>query len=416
MKLSKRIVFGSALLLFCAVVGFSQLPQGAPAAGTQPAAGRGPQGPRVVSPEILSDNRVTFRLLAPQAADVQLNGDWPGGRGTKMTKDASGVWSVTTPPLAAEVWTYTFSVDGVSTLDPASTRVVRDTTHFWNAVLVPGPGSALYQAGKVPHGTVTTVWYPSPALKADRRLIVYTPPGYETSRVRYPTVYLFHGGGADEEAWLVEGVTNVVMDNLIAQGKARPMIVVMPNANWTESAALDYGGPRTARGGAQPGAAGGARAPGGGQNYDQAVEDIVNGMIPFIEKRFRALPNRENRAITGLSMGGGVAINVGLKRLDKFANVGEFSSGMFGGVAGYAEFDIDKISPGFLKDVAATNKKLKVLFFSCGESDPRLPFQTKAVEDLRSHGITITFKSYPGGHEWRVWRASFVDFASMLFR
>jgi enterochelin esterase family protein len=146
------------------------------------------------------------------------------------------------------------------------------------------------------------------------------------------------------------------------------------------------------------------------------VEDIVSGMIPFIEKRFRALPNRENRAMTGLSMGGGVAINVGLKRLDQFANVGEFSSGMFGGVEGYAEYDIDKISPGFLKDVAATNKKLKVLFFSCGESDPRLPFQTKAVEDLRSHGITITFKSYPGDHEWRVWRASFVDFASMLFR
>jgi enterochelin esterase-like enzyme len=214
----------------------------------------------------------------------------------------------------------------------------------------------------------------------------------------------------------------VIMDNLIAQGKVKPMIIAMPNANWNEPAALDYSGARAAQGGrgpGQPGAAGGRGAgqPGGGaQNYDQAVEDIVNGMIPFMEARFRALPGRENRAITGLSMGGGVAINVGLKRLDVFASVGEFSSGMFGGVGGYAEYDVDKISPGFLKDPAATNKKLKVLYFSCGESDPRLPYQTKAAQDLRARGIALTFKSFAGEHEWRVWRNSLADFAPMLFR
>jgi len=426
-KISRLAGFLATLLLGA----FSAFSQPQQPAGAQAGPGRGAAGPRITSPEILPDNRVAFRLLAPKATEVLLNGDWPGGRGIQMSKDSSGVWSVTTPPVPAELWFYTFAVDGVTTIDPSNTRVVRDTVNYWSGVLVPGPGSALYQAGKVPHGTVSTAWYPSPALKADRRLTVYTPPGYETSTAKYPTMYLFHGGGGDEECWIVEGVTNVIMDNLIAQGKAKPMIVVMPNANWTEPAALENGGPRAGRagrGGGQPGAAGGrgagqpgavsgAGAPGGAaQNYDQAIDDIVNGIIPFMEARFRALPGRENRAITGLSMGGGVAINVGLKRLDVFANVGEFSSGMFGGVGGYAEYDIDKISPGFLADAAATNKKLKTFFFSCGTEDPRIHYQTKATDDLQSHGIALTFKRYPGEHDWRVWRASLVDFAQMLFR
>jgi enterochelin esterase family protein len=220
-------------------------------------------------------------------------------------------------------------------------------------------------------------------------------------------LYLFHGGGGDEEGWTSMGVTNVIMDSLIAQGNTKPMIVVMPNAIWNDTAALVSGGVRS-----MP-AAGGAP---GGQNYDQAEEEIVKGIVPFVENRYRALPGRENRAIAGLSMGGGIAINVGLKRLDSFASVGEFSSGMFGGVGGYAPYEIDKISPGFLKDAAATNRKLKVLYFSCGVDDPRMPFQTKAVEDLRNRGITITFKSYSGAHEWRVWRSSLAEFAPMLFR
>ena len=150
-----------------------------------------------------------------------------------------------------------------------------------SAVLVPGAASALYQTGRIPHGTVETVWYPSPVLKTERRMMVYTPPGYEKSTARYPVLYLFHGGGGDEEAWTSLGVTNVVMDNLIAQGKTTPMIVVMPNANWNDTAALVSGGARSTP------AAGGAP---GGQNYEQAEEEIVKGMIPFVEARYRALP------------------------------------------------------------------------------------------------------------------------------
>ncbi len=377
-----------------------------------PGAERGGAPPRIVSPEVLPDGRVTFRLRAPGASEVVVNGNWPDGRGLKMTKDADGVWSVTTAPVPPEIWTYTFSVNGVAMLDPGNMRVVRDTAPRMNALLVPGPATAPFEPAKVPRGTLSAVWYPSPVTKADRRMMVYTPPGYETSTVKYPVLYLFHGGSGHEETWTLMGLTNVAMDNLIAQGKVKPMIVVMPNANWNDAAVPGEPAPPSpappARGG-QPGA-------GGGQNYSQAEDDIVNGEIRYIESHYRALTGRENRAIAGLSMGGGIAINVGLKRMDLFAYVGEFSSGMFGGVGGYAPFDVEKISPGFLKDPAATNKRLKALYFSCGTEDPRMPFQNKAAEGLKSKGIALTFKSFPGAHEWRVWRNSLVDFAPMLFR
>jgi len=341
-----------------------------------------------------------------------------------MTRDASGIWTVTTGPLTPELWTYTFSVDGVSMLDPGNYNVVRDGTRYVNSLLVPGPAVAFLQTGKIPHGTVSAVWYPSTGLKTNRRMVVYTPPGYEGGKTRYPFLILFHGGGGDEEAWSSMGSTNVIMDNLISQGKAKPMIVVMPNANWNEPAVLDVGGPRPpqpARGAGapsgQPGAAPGA-APGAppAQNYDRAETEIVGDIVPFVERNYRVLPGRENRAIAGLSMGGGISINVGLKRLDVFATVAQFSSGMFGGVSGYTPFDIEKISPGIYQDPAATNKKLKLLFFSCGKDDPRMPFQTKVVEDVRAHKINLTFNGYPGSHEWRVWRNSLADLAPMLFR
>jgi enterochelin esterase family protein len=408
MRILKQGSSACALLILVSGAAMAQPPQ-----PPGPGAGRAAAPPRVVSPEVLPDNRVTFRLRAPGATEVVVNGNWPDGRGLKMTKDADGVWSVTTAPLLPEIWTYTFSVNGVAMLDPGNMRVVRDTAPRMNSLLVPGPVTAPFEAARVPRGTLSAVWYPSPVTKADRRMMVYTPPGYETSNAKYPVLYLFHGGSGHEETWTLMGLTNVAMDNLIAQGKVKPMIVVMPNANWNDAAVPGEPAPPSpappARGG-QPGA-------GGGQDYGQAEDDIVNGEIRYIESHYRALTGRENRAIAGLSMGGGIAINVGLKRLDVFAYVGEFSSGMFGGVGGgYAPFDIEKISPGFLKDPAATNKRLKALYFSCGTEDPRMPFQTKAAEELKSKGIALTFKSFAGAHEWRVWRNSLVDFAPMLFR
>jgi len=393
-------------LAIIAVLVFALSAQQAPPAPGAPKAEAGgpPRPPR--SAEVAPDGRVTFRLSAPKAAEVVVNGDWPGGRGVAMTKDAAGLWSVTVGPLSSEIWTYTYSVDGLTMLDPGNPNVIRDGVRYLNSVLVPGPASAFYAASSAPHGTVAAVWYPSTALKASRRMLVYTPPGYEESKDRYPVMYLFHGGGGDEQAWVELGRANVILDNLIAQGKARPMIVVMPNANWNEPSVPDVGSPRSAAAG----------APGGGQNYERAEQEIVGDIVRFIEQRYRVLPGRENRAIAGLSMGGGISINVGLKRLDTFAWVAQFSSGMFGGVSGYAPFDIDKISPGFYKDPAATNKRLRLLYFSCGEEDPRLPFQTKVVEQMRSHQIALTFKTFPGAHEWRVWRSSLADLAPLLFK
>jgi Putative esterase/Carbohydrate-binding module 48 (Isoamylase N-terminal domain) len=215
---------------------------------TSPGTGGGPaRAAKVRSPEVLADGRVTFRFLAPNASEVFVRGNWERGRDTKMTKDASGVWSFTTPAsLQPELWAYTFSVDGVRTVDPNNYNVARDGVGFMNTLLVPGEQSAVFQAQPVPHGTVAAVWVPSSAMKTPRRMFVYTPPRYEDSSTRYPVLYLLHGSGGDEEAWPVMGIANVIMDNLIAEGKARPMIVVMPNAYWSELASLDAAGPRTA--------------------------------------------------------------------------------------------------------------------------------------------------------------------------
>jgi len=404
-----QIALGFAIITYTALA--QEPPAGTPQQGRGgQAAGAPARAPQ--SAEVSPDGRVTFRLNAPDATAVVVNGNWEGGRGLAMTKDPSGVWTVTTPPLEAELWNYTFSVNGAAMLDPGNYHVVRDGTRFLNSVLVPGEASALLQTGRIPHGTVEAVWYPSTTLKTARRMLVYTPAGYEGGSARYPVMYLFHGGGGDEEAWADMGRANVILDNLIAQGKAKPMIVVIPNANWNQVAVLDVGGPVPSAG---PRGAGAAPAA-GGQSYDIAEKEIVGDIVPFVERTYRTLAGRDNRAIAGLSMGGGISINVGLKRLDTFATVAQFSSGMFGGVGGYAPFDVEKISPGFYKDPAATNKRLRLLYFSCGTQDPRMPFQTKAADELRGHKIALTVKSYAGAHEWRVWRNSLADLATLLFK
>jgi enterochelin esterase-like enzyme len=395
-------------ILTSAVLCITLLAQEAPT--TTPGTGGGQaRAAKITSPEVLADGRVTFRLLAPKAIEVLVQGNWEGGRGLAMTKDNAGLWSVTTSALQPELWAYTLSVDGIRTLDPSNYNVARDGVGFMNTVLVPGEASAVFQPRPVPHGTMTTMWVPSTVMKTPRRMFVYTPPGYEGSTTRYPVLYLLHGSGGDEDAWPTMGIANVIMDNLIAQGKAKPMIVVMPNAYWNELASLDIAGPRT---GPPPGVGGSV------QEFEPHEKAIVNDLIPFVEKHFRVLASRENRAIAGLSMGSGIAVNVGVKRLDIFASVGVLSSGTFGRTADASTGAalLDKISPGFLADPAAASKKLRLFFFSCGTEDTRIQSLTKVEEDLRSRQINFTFKRYPGAHEWKVWRHSLADMAPMLFR
>jgi enterochelin esterase family protein len=277
----------------------------------------------------------------------------------------------------------------------------------------PPPLAPPFQPTEVPHGTVAAVWYPSPVTKAARRMVVYTPPGYETSTTRYPVLYLLHGGGGNEDNWFESGRAHVALDKLIAAGRIRPMIVVTPNANWDLPAAPAHAPPAvaaTATGG-----------PGGpppmGLDMAKAEADIIEGQVRYIESRYRVRKGREHRAIAGLSMGGGIAISVGLNRLDQFAWIGEFSAGLFGGVSGaaYQPFDAEALSPGFFANPAATNRKLQLLYFSCGTEDPRISFTQDAANELTRRGIRVTFAGFPGGHDWNVWRASLVDFASKLF-
>jgi enterochelin esterase family protein len=384
-----------------------------PAATSVGTRGGQAQAAPIRSPEVLADGRITFRLLAPRAAEVLLQGNWEGGRDLAMTRDGSGLWSVTTPQaLQPELWAYTFSVDGVRTLDPRNYNVARDGVGFMNTVLVHGEPSAVFQARQVPHGSVTTMWVPSTLMKTPRRMIVYTPPGYEEGVTKYPVLYLLHGSGGDEDTWPTMGIANIIMDNLIADGKAKPMIVVMPNAYWSELASLDLAGPRKA---APPGVGAG----GGVQGPPDANEiDIVRDLVPFVDKHFRTMPGQANRALAGLSMGSGITANVGLKRLDVFASIGLLSGGMFrgsgdspGGVA-----SIDRISPAFRTDPAGTDKKLRLLFLSCGTEDPRIDGMKQAADELQARKIKVVFKAYPGAHEWKVWRHSLADMAPLLFR
>src|SRR3954447_10800154 len=224
-------------VLACAAAAYAQQ---APA---QAAPGRGAaQGPRIVSPEVLPDRRVSFRLLAPKAGEVLLNGNWDNGRNIKLTKDDQGIWSVTTGPLGEQLWGYSFSVDGVKVLDPGNGEYQRDGARYDNLLMISGAASDLWEfKPDIPHGTVQAIWYPSEILKQKgRRMYVYTPPGYERSTAKYPVLYLLHGGGGDEDAWTTMGRANVIMDNLIAAGKAKPMIVVMPNGNATQIVSQGY--------------------------------------------------------------------------------------------------------------------------------------------------------------------------------
>ncbi len=233
------------LSLLLAASGWAQTPAAAPGVPGQTGA-RGIAGgrpPAIRSAEILDDHKVTFRLRAPEATNVIVNGDWPEGRGLKMTKDEAGIWSATVGPLTSELWAYTFNVDGASLPDPANPNLLRDGTRYSSFLIIDGPIGDKYKIKDVPHGNVSQVWYDSPTLgtASPRRLYVYTPPGYEKGTQKYPALYLLHGAGGDEDAWNNMGRTSVIMDNLLAAGKIRPMLVVMTNGNANQKMAPGYG-------------------------------------------------------------------------------------------------------------------------------------------------------------------------------
>ncbi len=363
---------------------------------------------RIVSPEVNPDRRITFRTSAPKATEVLLRFSEGSPQTHPMTKGEDGIWSVTIGPVEPEIYTYSFLVDGAKMIDLANAMLKVGASIDASVVEVLGDPPRFDQVQAVSHGSVNLHTYASGVSKTQRGLYVYVPPDYYNQPTkRFPVLYLWHGGGGAEQDWSRDGRAGVILDNLIAQKKAMPMLIVMPNNV--------SGAP--APGVAPPPAASGRSATGPrGANYPLLKRELLEEIIPYVARHYRTIENRESRAIAGLSAGGGTTLNVGLSSLDTFAWIAEFSSGIFGGVSGYGQFDIEKISPGFYQDPAATNRRLKLFYMSCGTEDPRMPFQKKALEEFRNHKIIVTFAEFPGAHEWKVWRHSLADLAPKLFR
>ena len=360
---------------------------------------------RVKSPELSADS-ITFRFVAPKARKVNVSASWLGYNpaALPMTQEKDGIWSATVALPDPELYTYTFVVDGVSVLDPSNVIVQRDGSRYMNAVLIPGGYADVYAECPRP-GNVEHVWYHSAENDMMRRMYVYTPAGYDHNdrKTKYPVLYLLHGGGGDEDAWSTLGRTCQILDNLIAQGKAKPMLVVMPNGNPNQYAAQTLGIPvktdvKTYASGFD--------------NYSSLVADIV----PYIEKNYNVIKNRKGRAVAGLSMGGGQSFFIAFRNPDKFANVGIFSSGLIGSAAiGGAPFDAENHFPGFYTD--PKYNVFDVLYLSCGEQDGRIDGMLDFKSKLEAnHFKGVVWEQYPGNHEWKVWRRNLASFVQLLFR
>ncbi len=426
--MNHRTTWMTGALVMALLLASPAFPQQAPAPAKP---GRGPQGPRVVSPEVLPDKRVTFRLLAPDANRVVLNGSWENGTNIAMTKDGQGIWSVTVGPLGEQLWAYSFNVDGVRALDPGNSEVQRDGSRYENMLMIPGPDSDAWDfKPDIPHGTVQAVWYPSPTLKLkSRRMYVYTPPDYYTSKAKYPVLYLLHGMGGDEDAWTVMGRANVIIDNLIAAGKAKPMVVVMTNGNAAQIVSQGFGyGPTPARqsvtapapppeqaaraGARSPGAPPAGRAPaptapGGGPVYEGSFpQSLVQDVIPFIQKTFRVYTDKDHRAIAGLSMGGvhtGLATN---HNPGLFGYIGVFSAG-FGVDVPNLEKYLTKVKAGGVKRY----------WVGAGTTDFALKDSQTLYETAKKVGLNVgEYRLAPGAHFWFIWRLFLSEYAQLLFR
>lgn len=411
----------SAAIAVAALLGVPLAGQQTPTAGAaaQPAARPAP----LKSPEIHPDHTVTFRLLAPKAAEVTLNGSWDNGTNLPMTKDDQGVWSTTIGPLAPQLWGYWFMVDGVKALDPNNGETQRDGSRYDNLLMISGPESEWWDFKDVPHGTVQAVWYPSPTLKMDRRrMMVYLPPGYEDGSQKYPVLYLLHGGGGDEDAWLTMGRANIIMDNLIAAGKAKPMIVVMPNGNATQSVSQGYGfGPTPARqqvvapapppvqAAQQAGQAGAGRAGGRGgqpQAYEGSYpQSLVKDVIPFVEKRFRVISAKDDRAIAGLSMGGGHTVMATNNNPGEFAYIGVFSAGG------------RTTDETFQKQLEAVKTGgVKFYWLGAGTTDMAHDGTVALSELVKKDGFNTSYREIPGRHYWFLWRDFLAHYAQITFQ
>ena len=350
-------------------------------------------------PRVDAAGRVEIRIEAPEATAVRLS-FWSGPK-LDMEKRPDGSFAATTEPLDPGFHYYTLFVDGAEVSDPGSRAFFGGGRHA-SAVEIPEPGVDFFAVEDVPHGDVRAKRYFSKVTGSWRRLLVYTPPGYDREPERtYPVLYIQHGGGEDETGWATQGRADAILDNLIAAGQAKPMLVVMADGNLP--------------------------APGGARGYSDAAVDVfarelLEAIVPFVEAEYRVRDDAAGRALAGLSMGGGQTFLVGLRNKDRFGALGVFSTGLFGGIGrrpaggpAIPPFDAEERVPGLLSDADSFNDALRVLYVSVGEQDPRFEATKKVVSELRSHGLNVELASFPGEHEWQVWRKSLHGFAQRIF-
>ena len=371
----KRAIHLSLLLLFA----------GAMQAQTPP--------PPLVSPEVRADNRVTIRFRAPNAKEVSVSLEGVP-KSIPMIKDDQGVWSLTTDPLAPDYYGYSIIADGVNMFDPSNHSVKPNFLYRASELHVPGPPSLPWEISAVPHGEIHHHFYKSTVVGDDRDYFVYTPPGYDSHRSHsYPVLYLLHGFSDDASGWTAVGRANIILDNLIAQGKAKPMLIVMP---------LGYGAPEIL-------------LPNSGafrdrsltdRNFDKFREALLGEVIPRVEAEYSVLKDRNSRAIAGLSMGGSESLLTGLNTLDKFGWIGAFSTGGIN-----EEFDKE-----FSKVNAQSTEQLHLLWVACGRDDSLIEINRKFRAWLAAKNVKHVDIETPGYHTWMVWRRNLADFSSLLFR
>jgi len=338
----------------------------------------------LVSPELHPDRTVTFRLRATNAKEVKVAGEWPGGA-TTLTKDDNGVWGAKVGPLQPDIYGYSLIVDGLSVVDPSNPWVKPMRAARTSGLEIPGAPPQLWEFQSVPHGTVHEHTYFSKSLGAKRRLHVYTPPGYERSSTSYPVLYLFHGSGDNDATWTEFGRAHFIADNLLAQKKTRPMLIVMTDGH------AFTGNPTQVSTGLVS------------RNVEAFGDDLLKDVIPLIEATYRVKANRESRAIIGLSMGGGQSLAVGLRNLGLFAWVGGMSS--------YLPNPEKIVAEAF----AEPRPDLKLLWIACGKEDRLIENARQLSAALKEKGIPHEFKETEGNHSWPVWRRYLGEFMPLLF-
>lgn len=359
----------------------------------------------VNSPVVHEDQSITFRVFAPRADTVRVWGDWmprTDGQteGAEMQYNGEGVWTYTTTPMPSDLYTYYFQMDGVRVLDPENVHLVRDVSTIFNMVIVEGGRGDLYKVQDVPHGTVAKRWYSSPALDRDRRMTIYTPPGYEQKTESYPVLYLLHGMGGDEEAWTSLGRTAQIMDNLIAEGRSEPMIVVMPNGNVYQQAAPG----KSPKGFYKPT----MQLP---NTMDGEMERTFPDIINFVEENYRVHADKESRAIAGLSMGGFHALHTSRYHPDTFQYIGLFSPAIYPG---------ENENAGVYSDIEETLTEQKengyeLYWIAIGKSDFLYDQVKRYRSELDSLEIPYEYLESEGGHTWKNWRDYLSEFIPKLF-